>query len=93
MENLDLPFHKKDARPNHAAVLADSPRLQRIKALLVERGSFGATTWEIMHFCDCTAVGRDIDELRKNGERIPPAEYVGLNENQRKVYVYRILPF
>jgi hypothetical protein len=90
MENLSL--FAKPSRPHHAAILADSPRLQKIKALLVERGQRGATTWEIMHLCDCTGVGRDIDELRKNGEQVE-CEYQGKNQNGRKVYVYRLLAF
>ena len=55
----------------HAAKIEHSPRLQRVLAFLLERGSTGATTWEIMRSCrTCTPC---VNELRANGIRIDTA--------------------
>lgn len=54
----------------HAADPAKSRRLQAVLAFLKKRGEEGATTREIIKFCEVCAVNAIIPELRANGYTI-----------------------
>ena len=92
MENLEFDFSAplpeetdevKKAPGIHYAKLANSPRLQRLHALLQSGKEY--TTLEIMQSAKICAVSSAICELRLNGIDIPPAKMVG-----RGVYSYKL---
>ena len=55
----------------HAANAENSPRLQRVLAVL--KDGLEHSTYEILHKAQVCAVNTDIHELRQNGYDIPPA--------------------
>ena len=58
---------KAEKRPRHAALLENSPRLQRVAKFLGDKKTY--TTLEIQLVCQVCAVGSIVSELRdpKNG--------------------------
>jgi hypothetical protein len=70
----------------HASPLS-SQRIQRILAVLRERGESGATTIELNQLTDSTRASSDISECRHVG-CIIRADYCGLTDNGRKCWRY-----
>ena len=67
---MDKPMNAIDQeqkRPRHAALLENSPRLQRVAKFLGDKKTY--TTLEIQLACQVCAVGSIVSELRdpKNG--------------------------
>ncbi len=73
----------------HAARLESSPRLQRVRDFLVERGSLGATTLEIALKTNVMSVSTAISELRHEGLRID-CEYERETDTRSRIYRYRL---
>ena len=73
----------------HAASL-ESPRLKKLLAFLIERGTAGCTPMDIIANCGTTRPTSDISELRANGIAVD-CEFERNTESQRKVFRYRIL--
>ncbi len=73
----------------HAARLETSPRLQRVRDFLVERGSMGATTLEIIRKADVCAVNTAVAELRACGLKIR-CEYERETESRSRVFRYKL---
>lgn len=71
----------------HAAHLESSSRLQRVRDFLVERGSAGATTMEIIQKAGVCAVNSIAAELRANGLRVR-CEYERETETRSRVHRY-----
>ena len=68
----------------------DSPRLQKLMAVLRERGKSGATTLDLAACCYSTRPSSDVSELRANNVPIKTT-FEGTNENGRKVYRYALV--
>ncbi len=62
----------------------ESPRLKKLLAFLIERGRWGATTFDITAECQTTRASSDISELRANGIDIFCLPE-GMNETGRQV--------
>lgn len=75
---------------SHACNLATSPRLQKVRDFLRERGEVGATTMEIIKNCGVCAVNSIITELRRNGLVID-AHGPALNDQGARVYRYVLM--
>lgn len=73
----------------HAAKLAKSARMQAILAFMRERGTSGATSWEIAERFRVLNIGTEMAALRANGITVN-CECLGMNENGRRIYVYRV---
>ena len=70
----------------HASPL-ESQRLQRILAVLRERGSRGCTTMTLNELCGSTRASSDVSEARSRG-CIITAIYEGKTDNNRRCYRY-----
>ena len=66
---------------------ADCPRYQKVFHALFTGPK---TTFQLMHLTNDCAVSTTINEMKRAGYPIAPAEYRGKNENGRKVYLYRL---
>ena len=73
---------------SHAAKLMNSDRLLFLLNIFLLGEWY--TTKELEKKTGSTAVHTDIHELRKNGVKISPAKYCGVNSNGRKIYKYRL---
>lgn len=73
----------------HARNPETSPKLGRILKFLRERGNVGATSRDIMEFCETVAPGTCVSELRKAGHVIR-CDYEGRLESGAKVFRYFI---
>lgn len=74
----------------HFAKIENNKPLQDILTLLRERGERGATTAEIHSYASVENPATWVSALRKNGYSVE-CKYVGLSENKRKVYNYRLV--
>ncbi len=71
----------------HAGDIAKSSRLKAALTLLRQRGTQGATTFELMQTCNDMAPHTTVSELRANGLDISPATYIG-KVGKRRVFKY-----
>lgn len=74
----------------HFAKLENNKPLQAILSPLRERGEKGATTAEIHDYASVENPATWVSALRKNGFAVR-CDYLGLSENKRKVYSYRLI--
>ena len=70
----------------HAARLASSPRLKRLREALGDGGWH--STWELMQATRNLAVGTSVSELRANG--LDVACRTAKDEGGRTIYQYRL---
>jgi hypothetical protein len=75
----------------HAAKIESSPRLQRVLDFLRERGTAGATTWEINSVCRTTRAPSDLSELAHNGIA-HTCELEEVKQDGTRVFRYRLIP-
>ena len=76
--------------PMHYSKLATSPRLQRLLALLKERGSKGATSIELHEATGALNVATEASSLRHNGFEIE-CKRDGTSAEGAKIYRYRLI--
>jgi hypothetical protein len=74
----------------HARNPETSQKLSRILAFLRERGEKGATSRDIVEFCETVAPGTCVSELRKAGYVVTCA-FERTLESGAKVFRYRLL--
>jgi hypothetical protein len=67
----------------------ESPRLKKLLDFLRQRGTIGATPFDMIANCGTTRPTSDISELRANGVAID-CEFERHTETERKVFRYRL---
>jgi hypothetical protein len=78
----------------HAPAVADSPRLQRVLALLEGRGKIGATTREITHLAEAYPASTAVSELRNAPNFIPVhCEFERTTDRKARVHRYTLERF
>ena len=84
-QQLELPSR----RSFHHSTL-DSPRLKKLLAFLRERGTAGATTFQITLACHTTRASSDVSELRANGIAVEAVEEDCTLTN-RRIFRYKLI--
>ncbi len=85
---MTQPLLQLDKKSFHHGTL-ESPRIKKLLAFLRERGTTGATPFDMIANCGTTRPTSDISELRANGIAID-CEFERNTDTERKVFRYRL---